>query len=165
MPARHLSGSGLGCCGRLRFGGAAALLLVSIAVAGCSSSGAQEATTANEPAVVTPVDGNLPRIQLTDDAASRIGLTLTTVSAASGPSRADGPQPEAVAAGAVVYDSAGATWVFVQQGHLTFQRARVVVSRVVGDTAMLRSGPPVGAEVALVGVAEIKGAEEGVPGE
>lgn len=166
MPARHLSPSGLSC-GGISCGGIAALLLISIAATGCSSSGAQEVTTANEPAVVTPVDGseNLHRIQLTDDAADRIGLTLTTVSVASTPSRADGTHPEAVAAGAVVYDSAGATWVFVQQQHLTFQRAQVVVSRVVGDTAVLRSGPPVGSTVALVGVAELKGAEEGVPGE
>jgi hypothetical protein len=158
MPARHLSY--LSCY-------AAALLLAGIAVTGCARSGAGEIATGDEPAVVTPVEGSedLHRIQLTDDAARRIGLTLTTVSAAAGSGRADGAHPEAVAAGAVVYDSSGVTWVYVQQQYLTFQRAEVVVSRIVGDTAMLRSGPPVGSQVALVGVAEIKGAEEGVPGE
>jgi hypothetical protein len=156
MPAWHLS-----CTG------AVALLLVGTAVTGCSRSEAGGAPTGNEPAVVTPVEGSedLHRIQLTDDAADRIGLTLTTVSTAAKAGPADGAHPASVAAGAVVYDSSGVTWVFVQQEHLTFQRAKVVVSRVVGDTAVLRSGPPVGSQVALVGVAEIKGAEEGVPGE
>jgi hypothetical protein len=162
MPVRHLSRSGrLGCCY------AGTLLLVGIAVTGCARSDAGEIPTGDEPAVISPVDGSedLHRIQLTDDAADRIGLTLTTVSAATQPSPADGARPESVAAGAIVYDSSGVTWVFVQQEHLTFQRGRVVVSRVAGDTAILRSGPPVGSQVALVGVAEIKGAEEGVPGE
>ena len=161
MPVRHLHRGGrLGCC-------YAATLLLSIAMAGCARSDAGELPTGDEPAVISPVDGSedLHRIQLTEDAAGRIGLTLTTVSAASRPSPADGAHPESVAAGAIVYDSSGITWVFVQQEHLTFQRAQVVVSRVVGDTAVLRSGPPVGSQVALVGVAEIKGAEEGVPGE
>jgi len=162
MPVRHLSRSGrLGCCY------AVALLLVGTAVTGCARSDAGELPTGDEPAVISPVDGSdeLHRIQLTEDAADRIGLTLTTVSTAAKAGPADGARPEAVAAGAIVYDSSGATWVFVQQQHLTFQRAQVVVSRVVGDTAVLRSGPPVGSQVALVGVAEIKGAEEGVPGE
>ena len=173
MPARHLNRTGIGSSGQPDRGGqlsrigAVALLLVSTAVASCSRSVAEEPATAGEPAVVTPVEGsqNLHRIQLTDDAADRIGLTLTTVSAAAKTRPADGAHPAVVAAGAVVYDSSGDTWVFVQQQHLTFQRAQVVVSRVVGNTAVLRSGPPVGSQVALVGVAEIKGAEEGVPGE
>jgi hypothetical protein len=156
MPARQLTRTG-----------AVALLLAGIAVTGCARSGAGEIATGDEPAVVTPVEGseNLHLIQLTDDAASRIGLTLTTVSAAAKAGPVDGAHPEAVDAGAIIYDSSGATWVFVQQQHLTFQRAQVVVSRVIGDTAVLRSGPPVGSQVALVGVAEIKGAEDGVPGE
>ena len=142
------------------------LLLTGIAVAGCSRSGAQEAATQSEPAVVTTVSGSEDQhqIRLTRDGADRIGLTLATVSAAR-PSRTDGPNPTSVAAGAVVYDQNGATWVYVQQQPLTFQRAQVILSRVVGDTAMLRSGPPVGTQVALLGVAELKGAEEGVPGE
>ena len=162
MPARQMSRSGrLGCCY------SAMLLLVGIGATGCARSDAGEIPTGDEPAVITPVEGSedLHRIQLTEDAAVRIGLTLTTVSAAARSSPADGAHPESVAAGAIVYDSGGTTWVFVQQEHLTFQRAQVVVSRVVGNTAVLRSGPPVGSQVALVGVAEIKGAEEGVPGE
>ena len=161
MPVWHPhSGYRIGGC-------AVALLLAGTAVTGCARSSADEVATADEPAVVTPVEGSddLHRIQLTADAAERIGLTLATVSVAARQSAADGVRPEAVAAGAVVYDSKGVTWVLVQQQHLTFQRARVVVSRVVGDTAVLRSGPPVGSQVALVGVAELKGAEEGVPGE
>jgi len=150
----------------LSLSGAVLLLLAGIAVTGCSRSGAQEATSQNEPAVVTTVSGTEDQLQvrLTKDGANRIGLTLATVAAAR-PSAADGANPTSVAAGSVMYDQNGGTWVYVQQQPLTFQRAPVVVSRVVGDTAMLRSGPPVGSQVALLGVAELKGAEEGVPGE
>lgn len=145
---------------------AVVLLLTGLVVTGCSRTGAQEATSQNEPAVVTTVSGSEDQLQirLTEDGASRIGLTLATVSAAT-PNATDGPNPTSVAAGAVVYDPNGATWVYVQQQPLTFQRAQVVLSRVAGDTATLRSGPPVGTQVALLGVAELKGAEEGVPGE
>jgi len=167
MSARRV-GSSTGQLGRSALARSAAvvLLLTGLVVTGCSRSGAQEATSQDEPAVVTTVSGteDLHQIRLTKDGASRIGLTLATVSAAM-PNAADGPNPTSVAAGAVIYDQNGATWVYVQQQPLTYQRTQVILSRVAGDTATLRSGPPVGTEVALLGVAELKGAEEGVPGE
>jgi hypothetical protein len=71
----------------------------------------------------------------------------------------------AVALGAVLYDKDGATWVYVRTAPLTFQRQQVVISRVAGDVAVLRSGPSAGTAVANIGVAELRGAEDGVSGE
>jgi len=140
---------------------AAVLLLAGISVAACSSGNASSESAAEEPASVTAIDGSdeLHRIQLTADAAERIGLTTDTVRTL--PSN----KQLAVAVGAVLYDKDGATWVYVRTGPLTFQREQVAISRITGDVAVLLSGPAPGTDVANVGVAELRGAEEGVPGE
>jgi hypothetical protein len=140
---------------------AALLLCAGISVSGCTSGSASSESAGAEPATVTAVDGSdgLNSVQLTADAAERIGLTTDTV-------RALPPSKQlAVALGAVLYDQDGATWVFVQTAPLTFQRQRVAVSRVDGAVAVLQSGPATGTAVANVGVAELHGAEDGVPGE
>ena len=135
-----------------------------VVLAGCARGHASEpAGSHREPATVIALDDHSGRhsVQLTEDGASRIGLATDTVRATVGP----GLPGLTVAAAAVLYDENGVTWVYVQTAPLTFQRARVAVSRVDGDTAVLRSGPPAGTTVATVGVAELRGVEEGVPGE
>jgi len=135
-----------------------------IALAGCASGHASEpAGFPREPATVIALDDNSGRhsVRLTEDGASRIGLATDTVR-----TTVDNGLPRlTVAAAAVLYDENGVTWVYLQTAPLTFQRARIVVSRVAADVAVLRSGPPVGTTVATVGVAELRGVEEGVPGE
>jgi hypothetical protein len=140
---------------------AAVLLLAGISVAGCRSGSASSGSAAEKPASVTAIDGSdqLHRIQLTADAAERIGLTTDTVRTL--PSN----KQLVVAVGAVLYDKDGATWVYVRTGPLTFQREQVAISRITGDVAVLQSGPAPGTDVANLGVAELRGAEEGVPGE
>jgi hypothetical protein len=140
---------------------AAALLFAGISVSGCTSGTANSESAGEEPATVTAIEGSaeLHQIQLTADAAARIGLTTDTVRTL--PSN----KQLAVALGAVLYDQDGATWVYVRTGTLTFQRQQVAISRVTGDVAVLQSGPAPGTAVANVGVAELRGAEDGVPGE
>ena len=70
-----------------------------------------------------------------------------------------------VANAAVLYDQDGATWVYAETGPLTFRRVRVTISGTNGDLAILSSGPAVGTTVATVGAAELRGSEDGVPGE
>ncbi|MDQ1717148.1 MAG: hypothetical protein QOE71_3143 [Pseudonocardiales bacterium] len=140
---------------------AAVLLVAGISVAGCTSGTASSDSAGEEPATVTAIDGSdqLHKIQLTEDAAARIGLTTDTVRTLP-----SGKQL-AVAWGAVLYDQDGTTWVYVRTAPLTFQRQQVSISRVTGDVAVLQSGPTAGTAVANVGVAELRGAEDGVPGE
>jgi hypothetical protein len=138
---------------------AAFALLVGISVAGCSRH-ADDTTAGSEPATVSDVQGSdgLHRITLTEDGASRIGLATAAIGSTAG-------KQLSVASAAVLYDENGATWVYLQTAPRTFQRARVAVLRVSGDVAVLRSGPPAGSVVATLGTAELRGAEEGVPGE
>jgi hypothetical protein len=144
----------------------AVALLVAVCVTGCTSGRADEPGVADDPASVVAIDGPgaVHRIQLTADAAQRIGLLTETVRALPVDST-NGGSPLGVAASAVVYDETGATWVYVETEPLTFQRVQVVVTRVSADTALLRSGPAVGTQVVTVGVAELRGSEYGVPGE
>src|SRR5205823_769531 len=60
---------------------------------------------------------------------------------------------------AVYYDAKGDAWVYVNTAPLAFMRQRITVDRVVGDLALLSSGPDVGTKVATVGVSLLYGAE------
>ena len=61
--------------------------------------------------------------------------------------------------GAVYYDGQGAPWVYVVAGPLSFERRRVGVERVVGELAVLSSGPEAGTPVVTVGASLLFGAE------
>jgi hypothetical protein len=60
---------------------------------------------------------------------------------------------------AVYYDAKGDAWVYVTSAPLAFARERITVLRVVGDLALLSSGPPAGTQVVTVGAALLYGAE------
>ena len=62
---------------------------------------------------------------------------------------------------AVLHDIHGGQWVYEQTAPQTFVRRRVVVERVVGNDAVLASGPPVGAKLVTAGAAELFGTELG----
>lgn len=63
---------------------------------------------------------------------------------------------------AVAYDIHGGAWVYEQIAPQTYAHRRVQVRAVVGNDAVLESGPAVGAKVVTVGVAELFGTEFGV---
>ena len=58
-------------------------------------------------------------------------------------------------------DIYGGTWVYEKIADHTYTRRRVQVDRVVGDVAVLATGPAVGAKVVTDGAAEIFGTEFG----
>lgn len=62
---------------------------------------------------------------------------------------------------AVVRDIYGGTWIYEQTDSLLFVRRRVEVEHVVGDVAVLRRGPPVGARVVRIGAMELFSTEFG----
>jgi hypothetical protein len=147
---------------------AAMVLLTGVGVAGCKSSSAGGEAESNGGATVTDVEGKdgIHRVELTADAAQRIGLETATVGAMAGLAKpAAAPGRVSVPLDAVLYDKDGATWVYVGTAKYAFERARVAVSGVDGKLAVLTSGPPAGTAVVTVGAAELRGAEDGVEGE
>jgi hypothetical protein len=144
---------------------ATALLLAGLGTATGCSQAASEADIGGDPASVTALDeaGQLHQIELGTDAAARIGLETDTVRSLSG--AAGKGARSAVSIAAVLYDQNGATWVYVETKALTFRRVPVTVTGVRGDLALLSAGPAVGTAVVTQGAAELRGSEDGVPGE
>jgi hypothetical protein len=72
-----------------------------------------------------------------------------------------GPQLT-VPVAALLYDLNGETWIYINTESLQFLRVPVVVDYIMDDTVVLLEGPPAGTKVAVVGVAELHGADTGV---
>jgi hypothetical protein len=60
---------------------------------------------------------------------------------------------------AVYYDARGDAWVYLNRKLLTYERAQIKIDEVIGDKAVLSSGPDVDATVVTVGAALLYGAE------
>lgn len=144
----------------------AALLVCGLSLTGCGRGG-EVGEIGGDPASVSAIDGPgaLHRIQLSEDAASRIGLKTESVRALGVNEQGVASTELTVPIAAVLYDADGKTWVYGETEPRTFQRMPVVVSRVDGELAVLTSGPAAGTEVATLGAAELRGSEDGVPGE
>ena len=63
---------------------------------------------------------------------------------------------------ALIYDEKGNTWVYTNPQPLTYVRHRVVVDDYEDNEIVLRSGPPIGSEVVVIGASELYGAEKGI---
>ncbi len=73
--------------------------------------------------------------------------------------KGSGKERKVVPYSALYYDGKGTPWVYVNTKKLTFERKRVEVERIEGESAVLKSGPEVGTRVATVGAALLYGAE------
>ncbi|MDB4974450.1 MAG: Nickel-cobalt-cadmium resistance protein NccB [Myxococcaceae bacterium] len=60
---------------------------------------------------------------------------------------------------ALVYDAAGAGWVYACAGDLAYTRTRIDPVRVTGESVIFERGPALGSCIASVGAAEIFGSE------
>lgn len=137
-----------------------------LALAGCgSASGAGEPA----PATLKPVAGSrVQQVQLTPAAAHRLGIQTQPVRPAGGaqPGHTGGPGAGTVIPyAAVVYDTDGSTWTYVNTSGRTFVRDRITVTAIDGHSALLSTGPAVGARVVTVGAPELLGAEYDISGE
>lgn len=122
-------------------------------LAGCSDD--PPAAAKVEPAVIDTIPGKkLKQVTLTPDGAERISLATGAV--------AEGSDGLTVPYSAVIWDPDGLAWAYVEKGTNVFVREEIVVDRIEGDTAYLSSGPAAGTKVAVVGVAELFGAETGI---
>ena len=121
------------------------------AIANISRSSAVEEDSS--PAQVEPIGtSGLSRIVLTKRAVERLGIATAPVKPAAG-------HRETVPYSAVVYDTDGAAWAYINPEPLTYVRHRLVIDRITGDTAVLSAGPRAGTPVVTVGASELFGAE------
>jgi hypothetical protein len=135
-----------------------ALTLVSLGLGGCGPKAA--ATEKTQPALLEPLDDGTDRkrVMLTEKAAQRIDLQTAEVTTA----QVNGADRRVIPYAAVLYDTAGNTWVYTNPGGLTFVREAVAIETIDGDQAVLASGLESAGRVVTVGVAELFGAETGV---
>ena len=135
-----------------------------VILTGCAAAAPAEVP----PASVTQIAGSqAARLQLTDRAVQRLGITTQPVReapAAKGKAPATGAR-KVIPYSAVVYDTDGSTWAYVSTAPRTYLRQPITIAAIQGSTAVLSSGPPVGAAVVTVGAAELLGTEYDISGE
>jgi len=150
MSAKNLAALGLA---------AAAGLLV--AACGSASGQAEQA-----PATVKPIAGSrVAQVQLSAPAIHRLGIVTQPVRVAAGPGSGRVGHRTEIPYSAVVYDTDGSTWTYVAAAERAFVRNRVSIAAIDGRTAILTTGPAVGAQVVTVGAPELLGTEYDISGE
>ena len=150
MPARNLVIAGLAM--------SAALIL-----AGCGGGSEPELPS---PAEVQHVAGSpVPQVKLTALAMRRIGIATQPLEMAQASVDGQSADRKVIPYAAVVYDTDGSTWTYVNTAPQVFLREPVTVAAIDGEAAILTEGPDVGAAVVTVGAAELLGTEYNISGE
>jgi hypothetical protein len=141
------------------FGIAALAVAAGLALSGCGGSAEGAAPAPPEPAsLVAGSDGQPDIVAISAAADERLGIKTAPVSAAAGGHLT-------VPYGAVVYEPDGSSWAYAQTSPLHFQRQRLDIISITGDTVTLGSGPKAGTLVVVQGAAELVGVETGIDGE
>jgi hypothetical protein len=127
--------------------------VVSLSACGEASTGYDyETASHHEPAKLEPIKGtDVHRVIFDAEGAKRVGLQTA-------PIRQNG-QGTVIPYDAVIYSPDGHTYTYTAPEPLTYVRQQIDIDHVVGDSAMLSDGPPVGTEVVTVGAAEVYGTE------
>ena len=141
----------------------AALASITLGASGCSEAGASNEPPTTDTAVTVESAGEdePARLTVSERGQERLGLRTEPVRAISG-------QPgvtEAVSYAAVVYDADGKSWAYSSPSPRTYIRVPLEINSITGKTVLLKSGPPVGTQVVVVGAPELVGAEAGISGE
>ena len=140
----------------LRLGGIiAALIVVALALTGCSDTSAKDEGGSSDVATVEPIEGSdVARVTLSEDAARRLDITTAPIAALGG-----GSARTAMPYAAVLYDPNGDTWAYTNPEPLVFVRSPITVVTIEGNRAVLSAGPAAGTQVVTVGAAELLGTE------
>jgi hypothetical protein len=136
-----------------------AIATTAILLAGALASGCGGATNTSVPAPsrIQHVPGSATgNIILTAQGAQRIGIQTATVRAGGGTGAVSIPFS------AIVYDASGKAYAFTNPSPLTYTEVPLNISRINGNTALVTSGPRVGARVVTVGAEELFGVQTGV---
>ena len=127
-----------------------ALLSTALLLAACGPAAAPEEE--NKPVTLEPIAGtDLNRLTLTEKAAERLGLETAPV--------VDQEGQLVIPYAALLYDTTGQAWVYVNVGPLAFERQEITVDSIEGDQVMLSKGPEAGADVVTLGATELYGSE------
>jgi hypothetical protein len=151
---------------RRRWALAPLLLAVVVGLGGCYKD--PPAADPPPPAQLKAIPGTtLHYVTLTPRALADVGVRLTAVRDAAAAVRAELPRAGSraltvIPLQAVIYDPQGRAWTYTTAGPRTFVRKPIAIALIVGDEAVLRSGPPPGTPVVTVGAPELLGAEYGV---
>jgi hypothetical protein len=141
------------------FGIASLAMAAGLGLAGCqtaaSGSEAQDAINAAA-SVETDAAGGPSTLILTAESVERLGIETAPVEGEAG--------ALSIPYAAVVYDAEGATWAFVEVDERTYQREALTITSIDGDSVQLSEGPEPGADVVIVGGAELVGVEAGISG-
>jgi len=142
---------------------AAALAAITLSVSGCSEAGASNEENPETAVTVERAEEGQPAsITVSERAEQRLGLKTEPVRPLTG--QANGAT-EVIAYSAVVYDEDGKSWAFSAPSPRTYIRVPIVISSITGQTVQLKSGPPLGTQVVVVGAPELVGADAGISGE
>jgi hypothetical protein len=140
-----------------------ALAVITVGASGCSEAGASNATNSETAVTVESAGEDQPaRLTVSERAEQRLGIRTEPVRPISG--QANGAT-EIISYSAVVYDADGKSWAFSAPSPRTYIRVPIVINSITGKTVQLKSGPPVGTQVVVVGAPELVGAEAGISGE
>jgi len=133
------------------------VMIAALVLTACSRAAAIQGKS--EPAKVEPIEGTeFNQVILTDKAAQRLGIELDSVREED----IDGEQRMVMPYAAVIYGLTGEAWAYTSPDGLSFRREPITIDFIVGDTVVLYDGPSVGTDVAVVGVAELYGADTGI---
>jgi hypothetical protein len=139
------------------------LAAITVGASGCSEAGASNEGSPDTAVTVEENGEDQPaRLTVSERAEQRLGLRTEPVRPLTGQA---GGATEAIAYSAVVYDADGKSWTFSAPSPRTYIRVPIVISSIAGQTVQLKSGPPVGTQVVVVGAPELVGAEAGISGE
>lgn len=137
---------------------AALLVAACLPLASCNQApeSAADEETEIKPAIVEHLKGPEPaRVTLTGDAAKRLDIQTAPVT----DSQVAGQERKVIPYAAVLYDTHGAAWTWINPKSLTFVRHPIAIERIDGDKAVLSNGPEPGTLVVTVGAAELFGSE------
>jgi hypothetical protein len=139
------------------------LAAITVGASGCSEAGASNEGSPDTAVTVEENGEDQPaRLTVSERAEQRLGLRTEPVRPLTGQA---GGATEVIAYSAVVYDADGKSWTFSAPSPRTYIRVPIVISSIAGQTVQLKSGPPVGTQVVVVGAPELVGAEAGISGE
>lgn len=134
----------------------AGVLSVGLLVSGCKEVEDASAPV-HQPAIVADVDGlDVKRVTFDQVGADRVALRTAEVRMTA--------RGTVVPYAALIYDPAGAAWVYATLEPLTFQRVKVSVHHVTGNLVWLTDGPASGTRVVTRGSAQVYGAELDIAG-
>ena len=118
------------------------------------------------PAKLTKIPGStVQQVQLTAHAIQRLGIATTAVRMVGVDVAGQSEPRKVIPYAAVVYDTDGSAWTYVNTAPRTYRREPIAITDIEGDTAVLASGPAVGAAVVTVGAPELLGTEYNISGE